>query len=144
MEAEQEASRAILLAVGDASLRETLDGSLQAEGYSTLIAPDGDTALTLAQKHPLVLVLLDFTLPQRDGLEMCRMLRMQPETAYVPILMLATQNDETETIVSLEVGADDYVTYPISMEGPSCENTCPLYDGVSTHNAFSTASRTHT
>ena len=112
MEAEQEGALAILIAVGDASLRETLDGSLQAEGYSTLLAADGETALTLAQTHPLLLVLLDFTLPQRDGLEMCRMLRMQPETAYVPILMIAMHEDETETIVGLEVGADDYVTSP--------------------------------
>ena len=115
--------------------------SLQAEGYSTLIAPDGDTALTLAQKHPLVLVLLDFTLPQRDGLEICRMLRMQPETAYVPILMLAMQNDETETIVGLEVGADDYVTVPISVEGPSGADTRPLTPKQIYTTPFSSASQ---
>ncbi len=112
MEAQQEGARAILLAIGDTTLRETLDVSLGAEGYSTLLAADGETALALAQEHPLLLVLLDFALPQRDGLEMCRMLRMQQETAYVPILMIAMHDDETETIVGLEVGADDYVTFP--------------------------------
>jgi len=114
MEAEQEGALAVLIAVGDASLREMLDSSLQAEGYSTLLAADGETALTFAQKHPLLLVLLDFTLPQRDGLEMCRMLRMQPETAYIPILMIAAHPNAQHSVKA--VGADAFLAKPFDID----------------------------
>ena len=67
-----------------------------------------------ALQHQLLLVPLDRALPPRDGLDLCRLLRTQDETAVLPILMIAAQDDETDTIVGLEVGADDYVIWPVS------------------------------
>ena len=101
---------AILLAHGDTRQLKSLADLLCGEGYSILSATDGETALHIAQTYPLLLILLDVHLPGRDGLEMCRLLRSTHETAYIPILMLSTNNDETETIVGLEVGADDYIS----------------------------------
>jgi DNA-binding response OmpR family regulator len=104
---------AILIAIEDEVLQNTLVAHLRQEGYQTLSARDGETAWHLAKLRPLLLVLLDLTLPGRDGLEICRLLRSQPDTAYLPVLLIASHDDEMETIVGLEVGADDYVTIPM-------------------------------
>ena len=107
--------RTILLVEDDSTLRETVTYNLRAEGYQVLTASDGVTALELArQKPPVSLVLLDLMLPRLDGLEVCRRLRSQPETAQIPILMLTARGEETDKVVGLEMGADDYVTKPFS------------------------------
>lgn len=107
-------SAAILVAIADSTVRNTLSTLLKEEGYPVILAAEGETAFALAIHHPLLLALLDFQLPQRDGLELCRLLRTHEETASLPILLLASANDETETIVGLEVGADDYVVWPLN------------------------------
>jgi two-component system alkaline phosphatase synthesis response regulator PhoP len=106
--------RTILVVEDEAILRDTIVYNLRAEGYKVLTAGDGATALDTAQHSRPDLVLLDLMLPVMDGLEVCRQLRRRSETASVPILMLTARAEETDKVVGLELGADDYVTKPFS------------------------------
>jgi two-component system alkaline phosphatase synthesis response regulator PhoP len=105
-------TRTILVVEDDDTLRDTVAYNLRGEGYSVLTAADGVTALEIAGRQPVSLVLLDLMLPRLDGLEVCRRLRAAPATAQTPILMLTARGEETDKVVGLELGADDYVTKP--------------------------------
>jgi two-component system alkaline phosphatase synthesis response regulator PhoP len=105
---------AVLVVEDDADIRETLAYNLRQEGYAVHTVSDGAAAVEAARQQAPALVLLDLMLPRMDGLEVCRRLRAQPETAGVPILMLTARVEETDKIVGLEMGADDYVTKPFS------------------------------
>jgi len=104
----------ILVVEDDSALRDTIAYNLQGDGYRVVTAADGFAALEETARHPVSLVLLDIMLPRMDGLEVCRRLRAKPETASVPILMLSARGEETDKVVGLELGADDYVTKPFS------------------------------
>lgn len=106
--------RPILVVEDDDDLRETLAYNLRAEGYETLLAADGVAALELARRQPVALVLLDVMLPRLDGLDVLRQLRARPETAAIPVLMLTARAEESDIVVGLELGADDYVAKPFS------------------------------
>jgi DNA-binding response OmpR family regulator len=106
--------RTILIVEDDAPLRDTIAYNLRGEGYLVLTAADGVAALDIARQNPISLVLLDLMLPRLDGLDVCRQLRSRPETAQTPILMLTARGEETDKVVGLELGADDYVTKPFS------------------------------
>jgi len=84
---------------------------LENSGFHVLTANDGLMALTIARQEPLDLVVLDLNLPGLDGLEVCRRLRT---TSDVPIIMLTARIDETDRLIGLELGADDYITKPFS------------------------------
>ena len=83
----------------------------QAE-YEVLVAYDGDTALFMMRQERPDLLLLDLMLPGKDGLEITRILRADPNLAAIPIIMLTARIEDTDKIVGLEMGADDYVTKP--------------------------------
>ncbi|RUT13852.1 DNA-binding response regulator [Chroococcidiopsis cubana SAG 39.79] len=110
-----------ILVVEDENLiREMLVMALEAEGFAIATAADGRTALTLLQSSeptfgdfPFDLVILDLMLPQINGLDICRLLRHQGN--QVPILILSAKGSETDRVLGLEVGADDYLTKPFSM-----------------------------
>lgn len=87
---------------------------LEKEGMTCFEAPDGDTALRLAREHRPDLMVLDLMLPGVDGLEICRLLRRDPSTASIAIIMLTAKAEEVDRIVGLEMGADDYVVKPFS------------------------------
>lgn len=106
--------RPILVVEDDDDLRETLAYNLRVEGYETLLAADGVAALELARRQPVALVILDVMLPRLDGLSVLRQLRARPETAALPVLMLTARAEESDIVVGLELGADDYVTKPFS------------------------------
>jgi len=106
--------RPLLVVEDDAALRDTIAYNLRREGYHVVTAADGVAALQLALQQPPALVLLDLMLPRLDGLDVCRQLRAKPETAHVPILMLTARGEESDKVVGLELGADDYVTKPFS------------------------------
>ena len=108
------AERTLLVVEDDAALRETIMYNLRREGYRVLVASDGVTALEVARQQPPALILLDLMLPRLDGLDVCRQLRARPETAHTPILMLTARGEESDVVVGLEMGADDYVTKPFS------------------------------
>jgi len=101
----------ILVVEDEQRLRDLVCGYLEREGFMTLPAADGFTALDLARQHMPDLVVLDLMLPGLDGLEVCRRLRAFSD-AYV--IMLTAKAEEIDRIVGLEVGADDYVTKPFS------------------------------
>lgn len=108
----QDGKSKLLVVEDDLILLETLEYNLEAEGYRVFTATDGLVALEVARKEQPDLVVLDVMLPGLDGFEVCRILRR--ETA-VPILMLTARAGETDRVVGLEVGADDYLTKPFSM-----------------------------
>ncbi len=85
---------------------------LRAGGHEVLETPDGETALVEADRLPPDLVVLDLMLPGIDGLEVCR--RLRADNGRVPVIMLTALGSETDRVVGLELGADDYVTKPFS------------------------------
>lgn len=96
------------------SLVDVLRGLLEHEGFQVVVARNGLEGLEAAQKERPNLLLLDLILPDLDGLEVCRRLRRNPKTAQLPILMLSGKTEEADKVAGLEVGADDYITKPIS------------------------------
>ena len=109
---EQGRRPTILVVEDDVTLLVTLEYNLVAEGYRVMTAGNGFAALEVAAQERPELVVLDVMLPVLDGFEVCRVLRR--DTA-VPILMLTARAGETDRVVGLEVGADDYLTKPFSM-----------------------------
>ncbi len=87
-------------------------GYLERAGYAVQVAYDGDTAWHMLRADRPDLLLLDLMLPGRDGYEITRLLRSDPHLAHIPIIMLTARIDDTDKIVGLEMGADDYVTKP--------------------------------
>jgi two-component system alkaline phosphatase synthesis response regulator PhoP len=85
---------------------------LEQSGYQVLAAYDGETALHTLRREKPDLLLLDLMLPDRDGFEITRLVRADPTLASTPIIMLTARIDDTDKIVGLEMGADDYVTKP--------------------------------
>ena len=102
----------VLVVEDDRTLLDVLQYNLTKEGYDVLMASDGAKGLETARSHKPHLVILDVMLPKIDGYEVCRMLRKE---MTVPILILTARTEETDRVVGLEVGADDYVTKPFSM-----------------------------
>jgi DNA-binding response OmpR family regulator len=102
----------VLIVEDDTNLLETIKYSIRKEGYDVITAGDGEMALEAARKEKPDLVLLDIMLPKLNGFEVCRILRKE---MTIPILMLTARADETDKIVGLEIGADDYMTKPFSM-----------------------------
>jgi DNA-binding response OmpR family regulator len=102
----------ILIVEDDTTVRETLALNLRAEGYDVHGAEDGEAGLKLARELTLDLVVLDVMLPQLDGLTVCRILRRESQ---VPIILLTARGTETDKIIGLESGADDYIVKPFSL-----------------------------
>ncbi|MBX3312523.1 MAG: response regulator transcription factor [Microbacteriaceae bacterium] len=104
----------ILIVEDELSLAEPLAFLLEKEGYQTKIVTDGLAAFPEFEKYNPNLILLDLMLPGMSGTAVCRQIRMVDQ--YVPIIMLTAKGDETDVVVGLELGADDYVTKPYSIK----------------------------
>ena len=104
----------ILIVDDEPDALEILGFKLKEAGYAPLFAKDGSRAIVAAREEQPALIVLDLMLPEVDGLEVCRVLRRDPETAAIPILMLTARASEVDRVVGLEIGADDYVTKPFS------------------------------
>ena len=104
----------ILVVEDEPDIRELVRYNLEQAGYRVVEAEDGETALQKVKSEQPALVILDLMLPQGDGLEVCRILRGQPQTASLPIVMLTAKAAEVDRVLGLEFGADDYVTKPFS------------------------------
>jgi len=102
----------ILIVEDDRNLLDTLKYNLRKEGYEVISAVDGAEALDVARRQKPDLIILDIMLPKLSGFEVCRILRKE---MIVPILMLTAKTEETDKIVGLEIGADDYMTKPFSL-----------------------------
>jgi DNA-binding response OmpR family regulator len=101
----------ILVVDDEPSIREVVTLYLRRAGYRVLVASDGQEALQTLERHSPDLVVLDLMLPQVDGLEITRQMRATGDT---PIIMLTARREETDRILGLEMGADDYVVKPFS------------------------------
>ena len=103
--------KTILIVDDDPHIREVLQFALTKAGFSAVCASNGIEALSEAQTRKPDCIVLDITMPDMDGLEVCRQLR---KTSEVPILFLSSRDDEIDRILGLELGGDDYVTKPFS------------------------------
>jgi DNA-binding response OmpR family regulator len=101
----------VLVVDDEPIVREVVVSYLQREGYRTLEAADGDLARDVLERESPSLVVLDVMLPGIDGLELCRWIRSRSQ---LPVILLTARGEETDRIVGLELGADDYVTKPFS------------------------------
>jgi DNA-binding response OmpR family regulator len=101
----------ILVVDDEPTIREIVVSYLERDGFKTLEAADGNRARELLETDPPDLVVLDVMLPGTDGLELCRWIRSR---SRLPVIMLTARGEESDRIVGLELGADDYVTKPFS------------------------------
>jgi DNA-binding response OmpR family regulator len=101
----------VLVVDDEPTIREIVVGYLRRDGFRTLEAADGNRARELLEAETPDLVVLDLMLPGVDGLELCRRIRA---SSQVPVIMLTARGEESDRIVGLELGADDYVTKPFS------------------------------
>ena len=108
------AAKKILVVEDEHDIQQLVKLYLEKEGYRTVIASTGAEALKQAKEETPDLIVLDLMLPVIDGLEVCKRLRSAPDTAMLPIIMLTAKAEESDTVIGLELGADDYVTKPFS------------------------------
>jgi two-component system alkaline phosphatase synthesis response regulator PhoP len=107
------AGETILIVEDEKDIAELLRYNLTREGFRAIVAVDGAAGLAAAIRDP-DLVLLDLMLPKVDGLEICRVLKKNAQTAHIPVIMLTAKGEESDVITGLELGADDYITKPFS------------------------------
>lgn len=105
----------ILVIEDELTLANNLSDKLRGEGYSVMLSMDGEDGLTKVRAEHPDLVVLDIMLPGLDGLSLCRIIRRDPTTAHIPIIMVTARGTEVDKIVGLESGADDYVVKPVAL-----------------------------
>ena len=106
-------SKRVLIVEDEKNIVDILTFNLNREGYETLEAYDGASGLQLALEQNPDLILLDLMLPKMNGFDVCRSLRK--ENRSTPVIMLTAREEETDKVLGLELGADDYITKPFSM-----------------------------
>lgn len=104
----------ILVVDDETYIVELVKFNLEKEGYKVLVAYDGLSALEIVKSELPDLIILDIMLPNMDGLEVCRTLKQSPDFHKIPIIMLTAKGDEFDTVLGLEMGADDYIKKPFS------------------------------
>lgn len=104
----------ILVAEDDRDIASLIAHYIQKSGWQAHVATSGDDALAHARKQPVDVAILDVMLPGISGLEVCRLLRADRATASLPIIMVTARAEETDRIMGLEIGADDYISKPFS------------------------------
>ena len=106
---------AILIVDDERDLVSLVDFNLRQAGFETLLAVSGQEALQQLRRRVPDLVLLDLMLPDVSGTEICRIVKSDPRTRHVPVMMLTAKGEEVDKVVGFELGADDYVTKPFSV-----------------------------
>lgn len=106
----------ILVVEDEEDIQELLRYNLEKEGFLVHCVGSGEAGLQEARKMLPDLMILDLMLPEMNGLEVCRELKSDPKTKPVPIIMLTAKGEETDIVLGLEMGADDYVTKPFSVQ----------------------------
>jgi phosphate regulon transcriptional regulator PhoB len=107
-------TKPVLVVDDEADIAELVSYNLKKEGFSVDTASDGETALLKLKKSSYSLVVLDLMLPGLQGVELCRIIRKDPNISSLPIIMLTAKGEEVDRILGLEIGADDYITKPFS------------------------------
>ena len=105
----------IMVVEDDAALREIYSIRITAEGYDVVSAGDGEEALAVAVREKPDLILLDVMIPKLDGISVCKKIRYALNISNIPILMISAKDTESDKIVGLEMGADDYITKPFQI-----------------------------
>ncbi len=106
----------ILVVDDENHIVELIKFNLEANGYDVASAFNGEEAIEKAKDEKPDLIILDLMLPKIDGIEVCRKIKGNSETSHISIIMLTAKSDETDKIVGLEIGADDYMTKPFSVK----------------------------
>lgn len=109
-----EKPKSILVVDDEPDLVELVSYNLKKEGFHVDSASEGEAALTKIRKGTYDLLILDLMLPGIQGMDLCRILRNEPKTASLPIIMLTAKGEEVDRVLGLEMGADDYITKPFS------------------------------
>ena len=104
----------VVVVEDEADIREVIEHNLSREDYQVYSAADGKQGLQLVKKKLPDLVILDIMLPELDGLEICREIKVDPETRSTAIVMVTAKGEESDVVLGLGIGADDYVTKPFS------------------------------
>jgi len=105
----------VLVVDDEAAQREMLVYNVEAEGYRTSKAVDGEDALLVVAEDPPDVIILDWMMPRVSGIEVCRQLKVKPETQGIPVIMLSARSEDVDKVRGLETGADDYVVKPYSV-----------------------------
>jgi two-component system cell cycle response regulator len=103
----------VLVVDDEIQIRDLLSEFLEQEGYEVFLAPAGEEAIELAKRETPHAILLDVRMPGIDGIEVCKRLKAEPKTQFIPVIMI-TGYDENK-IAAIEVGADDFVNKPIDL-----------------------------
>lgn len=107
-------SKRVLAIEDEADILEVIEYNLDREGFDVITSRNGEDGLELIRKNHPDLVLLDLMLPDLDGLEICRKIRSDDEIKQIPVIMVTAKDTESEVVLGLGVGADDYVTKPFN------------------------------
>jgi phosphate regulon transcriptional regulator PhoB len=107
-------TKPVLIVDDEADIVELVSYNLKKEGFPVDAASDGETALLKLKENNYSLAVLDLMLPGLQGLELCRIIRKDPRTSSLPIIMLTAKGEEVDRVLGLEIGADDYITKPFS------------------------------
>jgi len=110
---ENAPQKKILIVDDEPDILEFLQYNLKKEGYKVITAPDGSEAIKIAEREKPDLIILDIMMPEMDGIETCRQLRLHKDFADTPIAFLTARDEDFSQIAALDVGGDDYVTKPI-------------------------------
>jgi two-component system alkaline phosphatase synthesis response regulator PhoP len=110
----EHAQQRVLVVDDDKEIVRVLRAYLEQSGFTVFTANDGSTAMHILNRERPELVILDLMLPMKDGLEITRAVRANPQLAHTHILMLTAKIEESDKIVGLEIGADDYITKPFN------------------------------
>ena len=105
----------ILIVDDEKDIIELLQYNLEKEGYRISCAYSGEKCLENVKTELPDLILLDLMLPEIDGLDVCKFLKNNPQTSHIPIIMLTAKGEETDIVLGLELGADDYITKPFKV-----------------------------
>lgn len=105
----------VLIVEDEAAQREVLAYNLEAEGFRVTRAENGEEGLLCVDEDPPDVIVLDWMMPNLSGIEVCRRLKIKPDTTGIPIIMLSARSEEVDKVRGLETGADDYVVKPYSV-----------------------------
>ncbi|MFA3915604.1 phosphate regulon transcriptional regulator PhoB [Ruegeria hyattellae] len=105
----------VLVVEDEPAQREVLGYNLEAEGFRVVKAENGEDALLLVEEDNPDIIVLDWMMPNLSGIEVCRRLKIRPDTRGIPVIMLSARSEEVDKVRGLETGADDYVVKPYSV-----------------------------
>ncbi len=108
------AKEKILVVDDETDILELVSYNLTKESFQVSCVTSGEEALSRLKKETYDVILLDLMLPGRDGLDTCRILKSNPETCHIPVVMITAKSEDTDVVIGLELGAEDYVTKPFS------------------------------